>query len=76
MAAAAAASRLAFTGVHVHLLVAVAAVHGAAPVELAFTLGGPTDPRRVVTSTAAHHLASVHTAGRAVTNPPARPHRP
>lgn len=37
-------SRLALAGVHVHLLVAVSAVHGAAPVELALTLGGPADP--------------------------------
>ena len=36
-------SRLTLAGVHVHLLLAVAAVHGAAPVELALTLGGARD---------------------------------
>lgn len=74
--AAAARSRLALAGVHVDLLVAVAAVHGAAPVELALALGGPADPRRVVASAAAHHLAAVHAARRPVTDPPPRPHRP
>lgn len=69
-------SRLALTGVDVDLLVAVAAVHGAAPVELALALGGAADPRRVVTPAAAHHLAAVHPAGRPVTNPPPCPHRP
>lgn len=69
-------SRLALTGVHVDLLVAVAAVHGAAPVELALTLGSPADPWRVVASTAAHHLTAVHAARRPVTDPSSRPHRP
>jgi len=36
-------SRLALTGVHVNLLVAVATVDGAAPVELALALGGAAD---------------------------------
>lgn len=69
-------SRLAFTRVHVDLLVAVSAVHGAAPVELALTLGGPADPRRVVASTAAHHFAAVDAARRLVADPTPRPHRP
>lgn len=69
-------SCLAFTGVHVHLLVTVAAVHGAAPVELALTLGGAADPRRVVAAAAAHYLTAVHAAGRPVTDTPPRPHRP
>ena len=68
-------SRLALAGVHVHLLVAVLAVHGAAPVELALALGGPADPRRVVASTAAHHLTAVDAARRPVTDPPSSPHR-
>lgn len=69
-------SRLALTGVHVDLLVAVSAVHGAAPVELALTLGGPADPRRVVASTAAHHLTAVDAARRPVADPPPGSHRP
>lgn len=71
-----AGSRLALAGVHVDLLVAVSAVHGAAPVELALALGGLADPRCVVASAAAHHLAAVHTARRSVADPPPCPHRP
>lgn len=69
-------SRLALTGVHVDLLVAVPAAHGAAPVELALALGGPADPRRVVAPTAAHHLAAVDAARGLVADPTPRPQRP
>lgn len=68
-------SRLDLAGVHVHLLLAVAAAHGAAPVELALALGGLAVARRVVAPTAAHHLAAVHAAGRPVTHPPPGPQR-
>lgn len=66
-------SRLALARVHVHLLVAVSAVHGAAPVELALALGGAAHPRRVIAAAAAHHLAAVDGAGRPVADPPAGP---
>lgn len=69
-------SRLDLTGVHVYLLVAVAAVHRAAPVELALALAGLAEARRVVTPAAAHHLAAVHATGRPVTHPPSGPQRP
>lgn len=69
-------SRLALAGVHVHLLVAVSAEHGAAPVELALALAGLTDPGRVVTPAAAHHLAAIHATGGPVADTPPSPHRP
>lgn len=69
-------SPLTFTGVHVHLLVAVTAVHRAAPVELALALGGLADPGRVVAPAAAHHLTAVHPTGRTVTETSACAHGP
>lgn len=67
-------SRLALAGMYVHLLVAVAAADGTAPVELALALGGAADARRVVASTAAHHPAVVCAAGCPVAEAPRRPH--
>lgn len=75
-AAPASRSRLALAGVHVHLLVAVSAEHGAAPAELALALGGAADPGGVVTPAAAHHLAAVHATGCPVADTPPGPHRP
>lgn len=69
-------SRLALAGVHVHVLVAVPAEHGAAPVELALALGGAADPGRVVTPAAAHHLAAIHATGCPVADTSPRAHRP
>lgn len=74
--AGASRSRQALAGVHVHLLVAVSAEHGTAPVELALALRGAADPGRVVTPAAAHHLAAVDAGGRPVADTPAGPHRP
>lgn len=69
-------SRQALAGVHVHLLVAVSAEHGAAPVEFALALGGAADPGRVVTPAAAHHLAAIDAEGRPVADAAPGPHRP
>lgn len=63
-------SCLGLTSVLVHQLLAVSAVDGAAPLELALALGDAADPGRVVASAAAHHLTAVHAAGRPVAEPP------
>ena len=69
-------SRLPLAGVQVDLHVAVLAVHGAAPMELALTLGGAANARRVVAPPTAHDLTAVHATGRPVAHPPARPEGP
>lgn len=50
-------------GVNVHHLLAVVALHRAAPLELAFTLGDPLDAHGVVAPPTAHDLAAVHAPG-------------
>lgn len=69
-------SRLSLAGVHVHQLVAVLAAHGAAPVELALTLGGAAHPQRVVAAAAAHDLAAVGSTSCPVADPPTGAQRP
>lgn len=59
-------SRRALTGVNIHFLVAVAAVHLTAPVELALAFGGAADARRVVATATAHDLAAVCATSRPV----------
>jgi len=46
-------------GVNVHNFLAVFALHSAAPLELALTLGDTLDAHGVVASSAAHDLAAV-----------------
>lgn len=46
-------------GVYVHSLLAVLALHGAAPFELALALGDLLDSRGVVATPTAHDLAAV-----------------
>lgn len=46
-------------GVNVHHLLAVAALHGAAPLELAFTFGHALDAHGVVAPPTAHDLTAV-----------------
>lgn len=48
---------------HVQGLQAVLAAHSTAPVELALTLGHPSDAGRVVASAAAHDFTAVHAPG-------------
>lgn len=69
-------SRLALTGVHVDLLVAVTAVDCTAPLELALALGCAADARRVVATATAHHFAAIYTSGCPVADPPTCPRRP
>lgn len=47
-------------GVNVHHLLAVAALHGAAPLELALALGDALGAHGVVAPPTAHDLAAVH----------------
>lgn len=50
-------------GVNVHHLLAVGALHGAAPLELAFALGDALDAHGVVAPPTAHDLAAVQASG-------------
>ena len=59
-------SRRTLAGVNIHFLVAVAAVHLTAPVELALAFGGAADARRVVATATAHDLAAVCATSRPV----------
>lgn len=56
--------------VHVHGLLAVLALHGAAPFKLALTLGDLLHSRGVVAPPAAHDLAAVRAARRLVADAP------
>ena len=62
-------------GVHVHDVLAVLALHGAAPLELALALGDTLHPRCVVAPTAAHDLTAVHPPGGLVAHPSCRAQR-
>lgn len=50
-------------GVNVHQVLAVAAFHGAAPLELALALGDAFDAHGVVAPPTAHDLAAVGASG-------------
>ena len=52
-------SGLGLAGVDIHFFVAIPAVDSAAPMELAFALGGAAHAGRVIASTAAHDLTAV-----------------
>ena len=61
--------------VHVHRVVAVPALHGAAPAELALALGGARDAHGVVAPAAAHDLAAVGAPRRLVAHAARRAQR-
>ena len=60
-------------GVYVHGLFAVLTLHGAAPLELALTLGDALDSRGVVAPPTAHDLTAVSAARRLVADATGRP---
>lgn len=58
-----------FAGVNIHDVLAVAALHSTAPLELTLALGDAFDARGVVASPAAHDLAAIGASGGLVAHP-------